>query len=550
MHGKRQTRWCWLLIAWLAFGVAAVGAQSSPWAIELQKAGVEPDRKGIEKFLATLRLTPELEAKIKLLLVDLGDERFKVREKATADLLKLPPIAEHLLKDAAGRDLETQGRVKLILSKPHYAEAKQKALLVLHVIATDRIKGLAPLVLDLMPQWEDEYLLHAAAKAVEASVDNADDKALRQVIAKSKSEQARAAAVAAWATVFKRDVEKDLEELLKDKSAAVRLEAAIGLLNLANHKALPVLVELLETEKPEVRQSSASVLRAATGQEIAYATYDEAKKRAEAVKAWRAWVGKHGDTAKLVLPVRKQPLYRGRILVGVWSDKALREFDVATGQTTFEAGGYKYLWGCHATPEGHRLAIDFQDKCVVEYDSQGKECWRRNVPGSPTGVERLPNGRTLIAMSDGNEIIEMDRAGDVVWKVNVPGRPTTAQRLANGNILVCLQFGNKVVEIDPKGVVVWQLHNLNNPFTAQALENGNVLVCEYANGGLPGGAKEFDRQGKLVWSNTGKMINPAQAQRLPNGNTVISGENGVTEFDADNRVVRHLQVSRGRFFAY
>jgi hypothetical protein len=219
-------------------------------------------------------------------------------------------------------------------------------------------------------------------------------------------------------------------------------------------------------------------------------------------------------------------------------------------QTAFESGGFTYIWGCHVGADGHRLAVDFQGRYVVEFDERGIECWRKTVPGQPTSVERQPNGRTLLALAEPGLVVELDRTGDVVWKLEMQGRPTTAQRLENGNILICLQFGRRVVEVDPKGTEIWQINNLHNPFTAQGLENGNVLVCEYADGGQQGGAREFDRAGKVVWSNTGKINNPAQAQRLPSGNTLLSGDNGIMEFDAQNQLVRHIPVSRGRFFAY
>jgi hypothetical protein len=55
--------------------------------------------------------------------------------------------------------------------------------------------------------------------------------------------------------------------------------------------------------------------------------------------------------------------------------------------------------------------------------------------------------------------------------------------------------------------------------------------------------------GKVVSSKSG-FNNPAQAQRLPDGNTLISGNDGLMEFDPQRKLVRQFEVSRGRFFAY
>jgi hypothetical protein len=233
----------------------------------------------------------------------------------------------------------------------------------------------------------------------------------------------------------------------------------------------------------------------------------------------------------------------------VYADKVIREIDAVSGKTLFEVPGYEYPWGAHATPEGHRLAVDYQKRVVVEYDHQGKECWRHDLPGQPTHVERQPDGRTLLALPTPGMVIELDRQGKVVWQIDMAGDgPTCAQRLPNGNTLVCQIFKKQVVEINRKGEVVWRLPAglVDSPHTAQQLDNGNVLVCDF---GRFSGATEFDRAGKIVWTKR-TLNNPAQAQRLPNGNTLISTEGSLAEYDPQGNIVRQFRVSRSRFFAY
>ena len=48
----------------------------------------------------------------------------------------------------------------------------------------------------------------------------------------------------------------------------------------------------------------------------------------------------------------------------------------------------------------------------------GKVVWQGNVGGA-CGVERLPNGHTLVATA--NRVVELDRAGKTVWEKKVPG---------------------------------------------------------------------------------------------------------------------------------
>src|SRR5205823_3408188 len=119
--------------------------------------------------------------------------------------------------------------------------------------AGKRIRGLAPLLLELMPQWPEANLTQAAARAVEASAERADGKALRDVLAHGRSRAARTAALTALASVFGRDVGPELEERLRDADAVVGLAAARALLDQGNRKAFPALVRWLEADEAEVR---------------------------------------------------------------------------------------------------------------------------------------------------------------------------------------------------------------------------------------------------------------------------------------------------------
>jgi outer membrane protein assembly factor BamB len=534
---------CYLLLAWAQAVPAVTDPGADTFAAELRKQGIEPHPQGLEKFLTSLRLTPEREAHIRRLLTDLGNDHFRIREQSTAELIALPYVPRRLLEQATARDPETRSRVECILV-PRYARGEGKVLLVLNAIERRRLPGFAPLVLELMPQWEESYLAEASARAVAASAERRDGKALREVIARRRSAHARAAAIGALAAVFGLEAEKDLEVLLADGDPQARLAAALALLNQGKRSPLPVLIRLLEAERAEVRLAAAALLQAVTGNQIADSADDDPELRAKAVTAWRAWLAREGAHVRLRVPVRPGPPVRGRIVLA-FGDSVLREIDLATAKVVFEASSFRYAWGCHVTPEGHRLAVDYQGNVVVEYDGQGKECWRQKVPGSPTGVERLADGRTLVALAEPGLVVELDRSGKVVWQVRLAGRPTTAQRLANGRTLVSLQHAGKVVENNRRGDVLWEVAGLNEPHTAQRLSNGNVLVCEMG----AGAAVEYDRAGKVVWAKRG-LNNPAQAHRLANGNTLVSSQNGVTEFSPKGNVVRHLSLARARFFAY
>jgi hypothetical protein len=545
MHFQRRAPWWVLFLA--CFPAGMVAGREAPYSLadDLRQAGIEPSRQGIEKFLTSLRPSPAREARIRALLADLGHDDFPRREKATAELIALPFLPPRLLQEAAKSDPETRRRIAYIQEASPDSAWEGRLLLALRIVEAERVKGLAPLVLELMPQWPEAHLARAAAGAAAASAQRSDGPALREAAAAGRCVEARAAAVEALAAVFGPEAEKELVQRLTDTEPRVALAAAVALLDQGNHQPLAALVRLLEAEQPEARLAAVHVLRAVTGKRFDGETEDGAEQRARAVAAWRDWVRREGATARLEIPVRRRPAPRGRILIAVYSDRVLREIDATSGKTLFEAGGFTYPWGAHATPGGHRLGVDYQARWVVEYDARGKECWRHDVPGNPTGIARLDNGRTLVALAEPGQVIEMDRAGKVVWQVTLAGRPTTAQRLENGNTLVSLQVAGKVVEIDRQGKVVWEVAGVGTPHTAERLDNGHVLVCDMGGGNVV----EYDRAGKAVWSRRG-VNNPAQAQRLPNGNTLVSSADGLQEIDPKGKVVRTHAVSRSRFFAY
>ena len=64
---------------------------------------------------------------------------------------------------------------------------------------------------------------------------------------------------------------------------------------------------------------------------------------------------------------------------------------------------------------------------MIEYGPSGEVLWQATVR-KPTGVQRLPGGRTLVVSSETSEVIEIDRAGKEVWKHRASARPVCARR--------------------------------------------------------------------------------------------------------------------------
>jgi HEAT repeat protein len=101
---------------------------------------------------------------------------------------------------------------------------------------------------------------------------------------------------------------------------------------------------------------------------------------------------------------------------------------------------------------------------VVELDANRKEVKRLNINGANWGsVEKLANGRYLVAVYGQGRVVEIDKDGKELWSVAIAS-PTLATRLRNGNTLVASTATNTVVEFDKKGKQVWSQRTQGQPW--------------------------------------------------------------------------------------
>ena len=193
---------------------------------------------------------------------------------------------------------------------------------------------------------------------------------------------------------------------------------------------------------------------------------------------------------------------------------------------------------------------------VVEVDRDGKVVFEfKGTQSEVNTAQQLANGNIMLTEAGAKpRILEVDRTGKVV--VEVPLQCQTAnhhmesrmaRKLANGNYLVP-QLHDKVVrEYTPEGKIVWEFKTPDEPkdawpFTAIRLPDGHTLVnLTHSNTVV-----EVDAAAKIVWQLTNADLpepllkDPCGAQRLPNGNTVI------TSYGAGDQKVKLLEVTRDK----
>ena len=223
--------------------------------------------------------------------------------------------------------------------------------------------------------------------------------------------------------------------------------------------------------------------------------------------------------------------------------KITHAFLVTGGETYVQDGDGKVVWSFpKSTRDGwvlpsvkYLLALSKSNDggAVVEVTPEGKIVFEfKGTQSEVNTVQPLANGNILLTEAgDKPRLLEVTRAGKIA--VDVPLQAQTkdhhlqsrmARKLANGNYLVPQLLDKVVREYQPDGKIVWEVATPNWPFTAIRLDDGNTLInCTIGNLTI-----EVDKEGQTVWqvSNedlTSKPFDDAcGAQRLPNGNTVIT----------------------------
>ena len=231
-------------------------------------------------------------------------------------------------------------------------------------------------------------------------------------------------------------------------------------------------------------------------------------------------------------------------------------------------------------PSGNTL-FNIKKYGAFEVTHDRKLVWRHFDNGISHDVDRLPNGDTIYVrgwVAKGEDLVrEVNPAGKVVWSWNGLAqydRPPFADiddegwmhtnavtRLANGNTMITLRNTDRTVEVDPAGNVVHEvLYGQGMPARIKAIAmkrhgtewafrphdpeiepNGDIVVA------APGvnGVIEVTKDGARVrvigkWPGKSDFYGVRDANRLPNGNTLVVGYYRIFELSPDGQVVWSL----------
>lgn len=181
---------------------------------------------------------------------------------------------------------------------------------------------------------------------------------------------------------------------------------------------------------------------------------------------------------------------------------------------------------------------------------QGSNIVWRNQQGIVRDVQLLPGGNILYPYNTPGKkdtinphcgVREMDSEGRICWQVEMEGRYIlSCHRMKNGNTLVGASVKGAVLVVNRAGEVLHTLkvrgtHTKHSVNRVRELDNGNILVVE----GDCDFVTEYTLAGEVVWEYAVPLL-AFEAERLPNGNTLISGREGLIEVNPSKEIVWQL----------
>ncbi|MEK6959182.1 MAG: aryl-sulfate sulfotransferase [archaeon] len=207
---------------------------------------------------------------------------------------------------------------------------------------------------------------------------------------------------------------------------------------------------------------------------------------------------------------------------------------------------------------------------VYEINRKGETVWSFKDSKVSHDADRLANGNTLIAYGamdkpEDMQVREIDKSGKIVWSwkandyfntpeyrsINSEGWTHTngVERLANGNTRISLRNFNFIVEVDKTGKIVKKIGEglLTEQHDPETLSNGNMILADHAK---PQSIMELDTNNKIVWQfmMTDVTDFPARdADRLPNGNTLITTSRRLIEVTPGKKIVWELKLTTAAF---
>jgi HEAT repeat protein len=234
------------------------------------------------------------------------------RERATAELLGLGPLALPMLRRSAG-DLDHPDLAERASDYLPWLEGPSSRKLLAaaaRALARRKPDGAAAALLAFLPLADDPEVIRAvtAALAAVAVPDGKPDPALLRGLADPVGVR-RAAAGVALARAAPPEQVPVVRKLLKDPAPGVRLRAALALAEANDAEAIPVLIDLLAVLPVEERRPIEVFLTRLAGEWAPAQQFHSEDKIGRRIRrdAWASW-WRNADADSLLAAVREHTL--------------------------------------------------------------------------------------------------------------------------------------------------------------------------------------------------------------------------------------------------
>lgn len=486
-------------------------------------------------------LTDETQARALALIRQLGDDTFRVREKAQAELKAMGaavlPLLRHGLHDP---DAEVRSRCQETLEALDRAKVQPLAATHVKLIALRKPPGAAEVLLAYLPSAEDEAIaseVHSALAAVVVRNGAPDPTVLKALDDPVGARRAAAAVALCQAVGF--DGRPLARRRVQDPDPAVRLPVALALAKAQDRDAVPVLIDLLAEAPHALAEQAESYLRETAGDEApAVPLGRDGDGGKQCRDAWAGWWKVRGERVSLPRP-SQTPRLLGRTLIVMTNNGRVVEIG-PDGKERWRLQALMFPFDARVLHGDRVLIAEFQGGRVTERNLKGEILWQRPAQ-HPVGVQRLANGNTVIATR--NQLLEVTRDGKEVFSFQRPQYDIMGGMKGRDGRYVYFTANGQAVILDGGGKELLTLATgMQSIGGADLLPNGRLLVPVLQMNKIV----EYDLDGKAVWEAAFPL--PSAVARLPNGHTLVSSQNTskVAELDRAGKIVWEYQCRDGQ----
>ena len=507
--------------------------------------------------------------RVALLIRQLGDRSFKLREQAREELLRRLSLKtlDTLREAERSNDHEVRRRAINIRIEIEGRSDSAVESAAARLVAVRRPEGAAAVLLNFLPFAADESVVEEICQALPAVALR--DGRLEAAVLAALTDKLAIKRGAAGAALVKAGAEGQLpavRALLKDPSPAVQLRVAQALVTQRREKdAVDSLIATLgELPAEQLWQAEELLIRIAGDKAPQISLGTDAESRQKCRRAWEDWWAEARDSLDLKKVALNKTFLGYTLIVQRTFTRIVNGKRMLPGgqvqevdknqkvRWKIELSNVTYPVHAQMVSRDRVLIAEFSQKQVTERDLKGNVKWTKIINGNPLAVQRLPNGHTFIVQQ--NRLLEVDRQGKEVYQMDRPMFDIfRARKLRNGEVVFITAQG-VLHRIDPKGNKTIRTFNVG-PMGSQfgsfdVLPNGNFLVAVYGTQEVV----EFDPNGNAKWRKDVRQLVPwpTSVQRLPNGNTLVSSQSSrrVVEINRQGQEVWSLNADGQVFMAH